>query len=134
MMFMSRVEGYIFRITAKQWVSQVFEMAIYYTNIRRKLNQGQTILFMHRTNIGDAIVGYGMVDAVKHRDELSELEKAQCEKGGWKGAIEFKYVKKFDNPIPIRQTFLRDSKLRGRYLHGLSLKEEQVNSLISQRE
>lgn len=134
MMFMSRVEGYIFRIYAKQWVSQVFEMAIYYTNIRRRLNRGQTILFMHRTEIGDAIVGYGIVEAVKQKDELSELEKAQCEKGGWRRAIEFKYVKKFENPLPIRETFLKDSKLRGRYLHGLALKEKQVNMLINQRE
>ena len=134
MMFMSRVEGYILRITAKQWVSQVFEMAIYYTNIRRRLNRGQTILFMHRTEIGDAIVGYGIVEAVKQKDELSEHEKAQCEKGDWRRAIEFKYVKKFESPLQIRETFLKDSKLRGRYLHGLALKEKQVNMLIDQRE
>ncbi len=134
MVFMSTVKGYIFRIKAKQWVEQVFDIAIYYSNIHRKLNQGHTILFMHRTNIGDALVGYGVIEAVKQKDELSDFEKAQCEKGGWKRAVEFKYVKKFETPLPIRETFLKDSKLRGRYFHGLPLKQEQVNSIINQAE
>jgi len=131
---MVEADGYILRIATKQWVSQVFNIAIYYTSIRRKWKSGQTILFVHRTNVGDAIVGYGVIDNICEKDELSEDEKRECEKYGWKKAIEFKYVKEFERPLPIKETFLKDSKLRGRYFHGLRLNKEQLNSIITQAE
>jgi len=131
---MVEADGYILRIATKQWVSQVFNIAIYYTSIRRKWKSGQTILFVHRTNVGDAIVGYGVIDNICEKDELSEDEKRECEKYGWKRAIEFKYVKEFERPLPIKETFLKDSKLRGRYFHGLRLNKEQLNSIITQAE
>lgn len=109
-------------------------MAIYYTNMSRKWKPGQTILFIHRTNVGDAVVGYGVVEMVKEKEELSELEKIQCEKGSWKRALEFKYVRKFEAPLPVRDTFLKDSKLRGRYFHGFALKKGQANLIINQAE
>ena len=40
-----------------------------------------------------------------------------------KCAIEFKYVKRLDEPLLIKETFLKDSKLRGRFFHGLRLDE-----------
>jgi len=131
---MSEIEGYILRIASKQWVKQVFDMAAYYTNLKRKWKTGQTILFMHKTDVGDAIVGYGVTESVLDIDELPEEEKQRCEKGGWKNAIEFKYVKQFEKPLPIKETFLKDSKLRGRYFHGLRLNGNQLNAIISQAE
>lgn len=131
---MSEADGYILRIATRQWVNQVFNMAIYYTSINRKWKHGQTILFMHKTIVGDAIVGYGVIEAVYEREELSEEEKHECEKGGWRRALEFKYVKQFDKPLPIKKTFLRGSKLRGRYFHGLRLSKEQLEAIITQAE
>jgi len=131
---MSESDGYILRIATKQWVNQVFSMAIYYTSIRRKWKSGQTILFMHKTNVGDAIVGYGVIENFYEKDELSEEEKRECEKGGWKRALEFRYVKQFDRPLLIKETFLRGSKLRGRYFHGLKLNKEQLEAVITQAE
>jgi len=131
---MVEADGYILRIATKQWVNQVFNMAIYYTAIRRKWRPGQTILFVHRTNVGDAIVGYGVIDNVYEKDELSEDEKRECEKYGWKKAIEFKYVKEFEKPLPIKETSLKDLKLRGKYFHGFPLNKEQLNSIISHGE
>ena len=131
---MSDVSGFILRITTKQWVNQVFNMAIYYTSIHRKWESGQTILFVHKTNLGDAIVGYGVIENVYEKDELSDEERHECERGGWKRALEFKYVKQFDSPLPIKETFLRGSKLRGRYFHGLKLNKEQLDSVMTQAE
>lgn len=131
---MSNVSGYILRITTKQWVNQVFNMAIYYTSIHRKWESGQTILFVHKTNVGDAMVGYGVIENVYEKDELSDEERRECEKGGWRRALEFKYVKQFDRPLPIKETFLRGSKLRGRYFHGLKLNKEQLEAVITQAE
>jgi len=131
---MSEAAGYILRIATKQWVDQVFEMAIYFTNIRRKWKTGQTILFIHKTKVGDAIIGYGVIENVYEKDELSEEEKHQCEKGGWRRAIEFTYVKQSDVPLPIKETFLKGSRLRGRYFHGLKLTREQLDNLMATAE
>jgi len=130
---MVEADGYILRITKEKWVDQVFDLAIYYTSARRKWKAGQIILFMHKTSIGDAVTGYGVIENVYERDELSENERRECAKHGWKKAIEFKYVKKTD-PLLIKETILKDLKLRGKYLHGLPLNKEQLNAIISQAE
>ena len=121
------------RITTEKWVNQVFSLAIYYTNLRRRWKRGQTIVFLHKTSVGDAIVGYGVIGRISEKDELPEEEQRECEKHGWKKAIEFKYVKPV-KPLPIKETFLKDLGLSGKYLHGLKLDEVQLNSIISQAE
>jgi len=131
---MVEADGYILRITTKKWVDQVFDLAIYYTSARRKWKVGQTIVFMHKTDIGDAVIGYGVIENVYERDELSEEERLECEKYGWKKAIEFKYILKFEKPLPVKETFLKDLKLRGKYLHGFLLNREQLNAIISRAE
>jgi hypothetical protein len=131
---MSEVEGYILRIATKQWVNQVFSMAIYYTNLRRKWKTGQTILFVHKTSVGDALVGYGIIEKACEKDELSEQDKHECERGGWRRAIEFRYVKQFDKPLAVKDTFLKGSKLRGRYFHGLKLDKKQLKAILAQAE
>lgn len=129
---MVEAEGYVLRIATEKWVNQVFSLAIYYTSLRRRWKPGQTIVFLHKTSVGDSIVGYGVIGKIYEKDELSEEEKSECEKHGWKKAIEFKYIIKLEKPLPIKETFLKNSKLRGRYFHGLKLTEEQVNSIITQ--
>jgi hypothetical protein len=131
---MSEVGGYMLRIATKEWVNHVFDMAIYYTNLKRKWKPRHVILFIHKTSSGDSVVGYGVVGRICQRDELSEEEKSECEKGGWKTAIEFKYVKKFEKPLLVKATFLKDSKLRGRLLHGLRLNREQLEKVVNQAE
>ncbi len=131
---MVEADGYILRIATKKWVDQVFNLAIYYTGARRKWKVGQTIIFMHKTDIGDAIIGYGVIENIYERDELSEEERRECEKYGWKKAIEFRYIIKFEKPLTVKETFLKDLKLHGKYLHSLPLNKEQMNSIISRAE
>ncbi|MEM3699595.1 MAG: hypothetical protein QXL57_01855 [Candidatus Bathyarchaeia archaeon] len=131
---MSEADGYILRIATVEWVNQVFEMAIYYTGFRRKWKVGQTILFVHKTALGDAFVGYGEIGNVYGLDQLSEEERRECERWGWKKAIEFKYIIRFEKPLPVKETFLKDLKIRGRALHGFPLSKEQLNSVIGAAE
>ncbi len=131
---MADAEGYLLRIATKEWVNQVFDMAIYYTSARRKWNSGQTIIFVHKTRVGDAVVGYGEIGNVYSLDELSEEEKRYCKKHGWKEALEFKYVISFESPLPLRETFLKELKLRGKTIHGFPLSKEQIDSIISKAE
>lgn len=129
---MGQQSGSILRITSKDLVDLVFDMAIYYTNINRKWNSGHMILFVHKTELGDAFVGYGSIERVSEKDALSEEEQDDCFRGGWKRAIEFKYVKRFAKPLLIKHTCFRKSKLRGRYFHGLTLSEQQVKEILQQ--
>ena len=131
---MGEAAGYILRIASEEWVRQVFDMAIYYTSLSRKWKEGQTILFVSKTSVGDMVIGYGVIQGVISTDELSEEEKRKCEEHDWKRAIEFTYVKRFEKPLPLKKTFLKDSKFRGRYLHGLVISKEQLDSIISQAE
>ena len=131
---MGEAEGYILRIASEEWVRQVFDMAIYYTSLSRKWKEGQTMLFVSKTSVGDMVIGYGVIQGVISTDELSEEERRKCEEHDWKRAIEFTYVKRFEKPLPLKKTFLKDSKFRGRYLHGLVISKEQLDSIISQAE
>jgi hypothetical protein len=131
---MSEPKGYILRIATAEWVSQVFDMAIYYTSLRRGWKTGQIVMFVHKTDVGDAFVGYGEIGNVYGANELSNEEKRECEGHGWRKAIEFKYVIRFEKPLPVKQTFLKDLKVRGRTLHGFPLSKEQLDSIITKAE
>jgi hypothetical protein len=69
---------------------------------------------------------------ILEKHELCDQERIECERGGWKMAIEFKYVRKLERPLLVKETFLKDSKLRGRFFHGLQLDRVQVESLLKQ--
>jgi hypothetical protein len=128
------VAGYILRIATEEWVDHVFEMAIYYTNLKRKWKSGQAILFIHKTPTADALVGYGVVDHVAEKSALSGEDRLECERGSWKRAIEFKYVKRFEKPLLVKETFLKDSKRHGRFFHGLQLSRGDLERILSQAE
>ena len=125
------VAGYILRITRKEWVDQVFERTKYYVGIGRRWKPNQIIFFTHKTARGDAFIGYGVISDFQSFEELTEDEKIECEKWNWRGALNFTYVVRFEKPLLIKETFLRDSKLKGKYLHGLALTREQADSILS---
>jgi hypothetical protein len=129
---MAEVAGYVLRITSNSWVDHVFNMAIYYTNLRRKWQAGQTIIFTHRTESGDSVVGYGVIERACEQDELAEEDRAEPEK--WKKALVFRYVLKFEKPLSIKETFLKEPKFRGRYAHGLGVTKEQIDSILNRAE
>lgn len=129
-----RPEGYILRITKKEWVTQVFDLTRYYVGFRRKWKPGLTIFFVHKTEKGDALIGYGVVGKVIRRERLSEKEKRECKKHGWTFALDFKYVIKFDEPLLLKDSVLKNLKVRGRYLHGYPLNSERIEALLNQAE
>jgi hypothetical protein len=47
-------------------------------------------------------------------------------------AIEFKYVRKLERPLLVKETFLKDSRLPRRFFHGLQLDEVQVENILKQ--
>jgi len=129
---MAEIAAYVLRITSDYWVSHVFDMAIYLTNLRRKWKADQGIIFIHNTESGDAVIGYGIIEKVCKQNELPEEERLEPEK--WKEAIVFKYVIKFEKPLITKKTFLKNPKFRGRFLHGLAINKEQLDSIVTQAE
>ncbi len=126
--------GYSLRISTKEWVDEVFDTLVYYTGLRRKWRCGQTILFLHKTTLGDAIVGYGIVENVSGVEDLQDEERSRCSEHGWNRALTFRYMVRLEKPFLSKGTFLRDPKFRGRCSHGLQLDNEQVASLIESAE
>ncbi|MGB9741085.1 MAG: EVE domain-containing protein [Candidatus Bathyarchaeia archaeon] len=131
---MDRPKGYILRIATEKWVNQVFDFAIYYTGARRKMSAGQTVIFVHKMEHGDSFIGYGEIGNIYAVDEFSDAERRECEKWGWKRAIEFKYVVRFEKPLPLRETFLKDLKVKGKTLHCFPLTEEELKQIINKAE
>jgi hypothetical protein len=131
---MSEADGYILRISSDKLVNQVFDSTVYYTNMQRKWKERHVILFLHRTTIGDAFVGYGVIRKACRRELLANEDRKACEAGDWRTALEFLYVKRFANPVLIKDTFLNKSKLRGRYLHGLHIEKSHLESVLKQNE
>jgi hypothetical protein len=43
-------------------------------------------------------------------------------------------VKRFDKPLAIKDTFLKGSRLRGRYFQGLKLDKNQVEAILARSE
>lgn len=127
-------KGLILRIATREWVERVFDSAMYYTGARRKWQPGQTVIFVSKTEFGDSFIGYGVIENVYGKEELSEEEQRECETYGWRKALEFKYLLRFKKPLPLKETFLKDLKFRGKVLHGLPLTSEQLNAIINQAE
>ncbi|MEM1564239.1 MAG: hypothetical protein QW161_06185 [Candidatus Bathyarchaeia archaeon] len=131
---MVEAEGYILRIARKEWIQRVFDSAMYYTGARRKWKAGQTILFLGKTELGDSFIGYGVIERIYEKKELSEEEQKECETYGWRKALEFKYLVKFERPLPVKETFIKDLRLSGKTLHSMPLKAGQIKSIIGQAE
>lgn len=127
-------EGYILRITRGEWLRQVFELKKYYPGVRRAWTPGLTVLLARKMEAGDSFVGYGTIGDFVKLENLSEDERSMCRRMGWRGAIIFENLFKFDPPLPIKETILRYSKAKGKYLHGFSLLSEEVDSILNRAE
>jgi len=126
--------GYILRISRDEWVKQVFDLKKYYVGVRGRWEPGLTIFFARKAEKGDSFLGYGLIENVQELEELSEEERSECEECGWKHALNFKNVVKFEPPLPIKETVIKDVGLWGSRLHGYRLNTAQVQSILSKAE
>ncbi len=122
--------GYILRIATDEWLEQVYRLKKYYPGLNRRWDEGTVILLAKKAEAGDSFIGYGIVERVMRLEELPPDERAYCEEHGWKSAIVFKELYRFDPPYPIKESILKDDPRRGRPLHGVRLTVEEVNSII----
>lgn len=126
----TRPRNFILRITKEEWLKRVFKIKKYYPGVPRHWERGGIIFFARKSEVGDSLIGYGIIEDFVKRDNLSVSERLECELMNWRGAILFKEIYKFEPPIPIKETFLANLKAKGKYLHGLKLTESQVAELL----
>jgi len=126
--------GYILRISTEDWLRQVYELRKYYPGISRRWRRGTVILLAMRAEEGDSFIGYGVVDKVEMPWELPPEEEAYAREHGWRAAISFKTLFRFERPLPIKKSALAGDPRKGRLLHGARLAEEQVDAILEAAE
>jgi len=93
-----------------------------------------TILLARKTGKEDSFIGYGVISRVDMPWELPKEEQEYCGSYGWKCAILFKTLKRCEEPLPLKKTFLKGDSRKGRFPHGFSLTVEQIDSLLEAAE
>ena len=126
--------GYILRVSHDDWVEQIFEIKKYYSGIIRNWRIGTPILLAKKTHVGDSFLGYGITKKVEMLWEMSPEEEHYCKENGWKVAITFNPLIRFNEPLPIKMTPLKDDKRKGFFLHGILLPEDTVDAILDTAE
>lgn len=126
--------GYILRISKESWLKQVYELKKYYSGIMRRWKRGTVILLAKKAEEGDSFIGYGVVEKVEMLWELPPEEEAYAKEHGWRCALTFKPLVKFEKPYPIKKSILKDDTRKGRLLHGARLTEDQVDAILEAAE
>lgn len=124
------IGGYILRISKEEWLRQVFDRKKYYPGLIRRWSPGMTILLARKAVKADSFIGYGVIERVQKPAEAAEDEQEYCRDNGWKQIIIFNELVQFEEPVPIKETFLRNDKRKGKYLHAALLTVEQVSSVL----
>lgn len=65
---------------------------------------------------------------------MSPEEEHYCKENGWKVALTFKPLIKFEELLPIKMTPLKDDKRKGFFLHGELLPEDTVDLILDTAE
>lgn len=123
-------KNFILRITKEEWFRQVFTIKKYYPGIARRWEEGSLIFLARKSEVGDSFIGYGVVKKFVERDNLKDDERHECERMGWRGAIIFNELYRFEPPLPIKETVLSGLKAKGRCWHGYPLTDDQAADIL----
>lgn len=123
-------KNFILRVSREEWVRQVFTIKKYYPGVPRRWEEGGVILLARRSGVGDSLIGYGIVKNFVGKDYLSDKERLECERMGWRGAIIFEEMYRFEPPLPLKETFLAGLRAKGKLLHGYPLTDNQVAEIL----
>jgi hypothetical protein len=130
----SSTDGYVLRISHEDLVNQVFNLGKYYSGVQRNFIRGTPLLFAAKSEGGDSIVGYGVVDKIEYLWEMTPEEEAYAREHGWKVALTLRGATRFGTPLLIKNSLLKDDKRKGFYLHGAKLSEGTIDALLEQAE
>ncbi len=130
----SSTDGYVLRIAHEDLVNQVFSLGKYYSGIQRNFIRGTPLLFAAKSEGGDSIVGYGVIDKIEHLWEMTPADEVYAKEHGWKLGLTLRGATRLGTPLLIKNSLLKDDKRKGAFLHGAKLSEETINTLLEQVE
>ncbi len=130
----SSTDGYVLRISHEDLVNQVFSLGKYYSGIQRNFIRGTPLLFAAKSEGGDSIVGYGVIDKIEHLWEMTPADEVYAKEHGWKLGLTLRGATRLGTPLLIKNSLLKDDKRKGAFLHGAKLSEETINTLLEQVE
>ena len=130
----SSTDGYVLRISHEDLVNQVFSLEKYYSGVIRDFKRGTPLLFAAKSESGDSLVGYGVVDKVEFLWEMTPADEEYAKEHNWKIALKLRGATRFRTPLLIKNSLLKDDKRKGAYLHGAKLSEDTIDALLEQAE
>ncbi|MEM1559782.1 MAG: hypothetical protein QW374_06315 [Candidatus Bathyarchaeia archaeon] len=128
---------YALRVAKPEWVDNLYREGVYYGSVRRLFKPGDTIIFFSKIeDLGDALIGYGVVESFYRRGDLPEDIASRFQEHPWSWLIRFDRSKlvRFIDPIPwvkLVELGIIPRKARGRYLHGFRLRDREADILRS---
>jgi len=125
-----RVKGYFLRIARDEWVEKVFESGRYYTLKRMAPAEGTYVFFLKKTEVGDSVIGYGVVKRTAAFHELTPAEREACMDHGWDRCIVFKRLTRLSRPVPVKELPVDFGKAYGKYLHGRKVEDEELMRIL----
>ncbi len=118
------------RILREDWANRVFEKRMYYTSLKRRWEKGLECFFIMKTDVGDSVVGYGILEDYKAKEDWLKIGGEHFMEHPWKTVLKFGKLVKFQNPIPVKELQL-DQRLKGKYLHGVKIDQFLVDRILS---
>lgn len=113
----------------------MYREGVYYGSVRRCFKPGDTVLFFSKVeDLGDALIGYGVVESFHRREDLPEdiASRFQDHPWIWLIKLDSSRLVKLGDPIPwtrlVEQGVIPENA-KGRYLHGRRLKDRKVDAL-----
>lgn len=110
----------LLRIVRDEWVKRFFDDGRYYTSLRRKWEKGLRVFFLKKTDIGDSVIGCGILDDFMSRREWLIAGGRPYDEHPWDTVLIFKQLIRFPKPVPVKALDL-DERLKGNRLHGYKI-------------
>ncbi|MCS7112546.1 MAG: hypothetical protein NZ955_01100 [Candidatus Bathyarchaeota archaeon] len=126
---------YVLRVVKPEWVDNVYSEGVYYGSVRRVFEPGDTVLFFSKVGgLGDAFIGYGVVESFHRRVDLPEDIASRFQQHPWRWLVRFDPLRlvRFSDPIPwgrLVELGVIPGGARGRCLHGRKLKDGEIGAL-----
>ena len=96
--------AYIIRIARDDIEKHLYIRHSIYVGIRRDWSRGTKILFIRKSAIDDAFIGYGIVDKIIVADMLAEEKRKLCHQNNWYGELIFTRLTRFRPAVPVKNT------------------------------
>lgn len=120
----------LLRIIREDWAERFFRNRHYYTGLPRRWERGLRCFFLMKTEVGDSVVGYGVLEDFIDRAEWLRMGGEAHEELRWRTVLVFSPLVRFSKPVPVKSLNL-DERLKGSFLHGYRIDEALADRILA---